>query len=86
MALGCGPASIPIARHLIREYLQKEYVNKPTEIFMPLPLYSPSSSRLSSSTLADKYVCAMHICRARSLMSLEFPSDLCLQVSLSILG
>lgn len=52
----------PIARHLIREYLQKEYVNKPTEIFMLLLLYPSCFSSVPIVVIreADKCVCDAH--------------------------
>lgn len=49
----------------IREYLQKEYVNKPTEIFMLLLLYPRPFLIVPIVVirLVDKYICAMHMRR-----------------------
>lgn len=81
MALGLRPRFDPRARHLIHEYLQKEYVNKPTDIFMLLLLYSRLSIPIVVIRLADKIVrCTYDDALARKC--LEFPRpDLNLQVS-----
>lgn len=72
MALRLRPRFDPRARHLIREYLQKEYVNKPAEIFMLLLLYfipvSPSS-RFPSSFASRIRLYDAHMMMARSLVS-----------------
>lgn len=58
----------PIASSSIREYLQKEYVNKPTEIFMLLLLYPRLALIVPIVVIRLVDVCAMHIRRTHTLV------------------